>query len=321
LYAVADNGSLAYVPGIAGNNRLVSWMTRDGKRQMLLDKPQTYLNPSLSPDGRRLALQIASTDAEDDIWLYDIGTKVFSRLTFGGGRHTNPLWTPDGRRIIYAQGKVADRVRNLYWMTADGADKAERLTDAPYLQTPSDVTPDGRTLMFGQIDNEGRAVLWTMLLLGDRTPRLYLDTATNNRADAEFAGGKARFSPDGRWVAYPSSESGPLEVYVRAFPGPGGKWQVSTGGGLVPLWSRSGKELFFVANGAITAVDVQAGASFSHGEPRRLFTYNAPAFSDYSVTSDGRFVLLTTADAANAAEVHVTVNWADELKRRTSAAR
>ncbi len=322
MYSVADDGSLAYVPGSSLSNRLVAWMTRDGQRQPLLDKPQTYTNPRLSPDGRRVAVQVSSTDAEDDIWLYDIVTKVLSRLTFGGGRHTNPVWTPDGRRVIYSSGKASDGARNLYWIAADGTGEIERLTDSSSTQIPSDVSPDGRTLSFGQQNEQGRTVLWTLPLVGDRKPRVYLESAAALRADAGSSNANARFSPDGRWIAYQSSETGPLEVYVRPFPGPGGKWQVSTGGGISPVWSPTGKELFFVTSGAIMAVDVQTGASFSHGVPHQLFTYNSPGFSDYSVTADGRrFLLLVSAVADTRPEVLVALNWLDELKRRTASSR
>ena len=317
--AASDDGSLAYVAGgSGGSNRAIAWMTRDGQRELLLDKPLTYLNQRVSPDGRRVAVQIASTDTEDDVWLYDISTRVLSRLTSGGGRHLNPVWTPDGRRIIYAHGSVSEEARSLYWMAADGTGEEERLTTTPRNQTPFDVSPDGRTLIFSQIKEDGRTALWTMSLVGDRTPRVYLQTA--------FDVTSGRFSPDGRWVAYQSNETGPSEVYVRPFPGPGGKWQVSTGGGVSPVWSPTGKELYFLRTGLMMAVDVQSGTTFGLGVPRQLFAYMAPRgpfiFSEHSMAPDGRrFLLLMSADPETAPEVLVAVNWIDELKRRTSAAR
>jgi len=321
FYAVAGDGSLAYVSGRAGSNWSVAWITRDGQRQSVLDKPQTYANPRLSPNGRRVVLQVAATDADEDLWLYDIDTKVLSRLTFGVGRDTNPVWTPDGRRIVFAHG-TGSGVRNLHWIATDGAGVMERLSDSPRMQMPFDVSPDGRTLMFGQLNDQGRTELWTLPLAGDRKPQIYLQAVGTLRADAGASDGNARFSPDGRWIAYQSNEAGPIEVYVRPFPGPGGKWQVSSGGGQSPVWAPNGKELFFRAPSSMTAVDVQVGASFGNGTPRQLFTYNFPVFSDYSVAADGgRFLMVLDAAAATSPEVRVALNWADELKRRTSGAR
>jgi eukaryotic-like serine/threonine-protein kinase len=318
VYGVAANGSLAYMSGNAGTDRLVAWITRDGQRQPLVDKPQAIINQRLSLNGRRVALQIAASDSTSDIWLYDIDTKVQSRVTFGG-RNTNPVWTPDGRRIVYAHGDAAG-VRNLYWAAADGTGVSERLSESPRTQLPFDVSPDGGTLIFGQLNDQGRTEFWTLPLVGDRKPRLYLQTVSSLRVDAGAADGNARFSPDGRWIAYQSNESGPIEVYVRPFPEPGGKRQISSGWGLAPVWSPAGKELFFQGAGTMMAVDVQTGASFAHGGPRQLFTYNN-IFSDYSVAPDGRFALVVNAAPDASPDVLVVLNWADELKRRTSAAR
>ena len=316
VYGVADNGSLAYMSGNAGTDRLVAWIARDGQRQPLLDKPQAIVNQRLSPVGRRLALQIAATDSTSDIWLYDIDTKVQSRITFGG-RNTNPVWTPDGRRIVYAHGDGPAGVRNLYWAAADGTGVAERLSESPRTQLPFDVSPDGGTLIFGQLNEQGRTEFWTLPLAGDRKPQLYLQTVGSLRVDAGAADGNARFSPDGRWIGYQSNESGPIEVYVRPFPGPGGKRQISSGWGTAPVWSPAGKELFFQGPGNVMAVDVQTGASFAHGGPRQLFIYNTSIFSDYSVAPDGgRFALVVNAAPDASPDVLVVLNWADDLKRR-----
>ena len=317
LYSIAANGSLAFKPASAGGNRTVVWMTRDGRVQSLIDKPLAYENPRLSPDGRRLAVQIdsdplAGAASDSDIWVYDIESQVPSRLTFGGGRHTEPVWTPDGTRVIYA-GETPSKVQNLFWVAADGTAATQQIAEGKEFQFPRAVTPDGKMLIFTQPGTERKPALWTLPLEGDRTPRVWLESAL----------GRAALSPDGHWLAYESSEGGGLvHINVRAFPGPGGLWEISPGGGIAPQWAPNGKELFYYYQAdSIMAVPVTTGTAFTRGLPRLLFPYKFPYGSGYSVAGFGysvftdsqRFVLPFASDATDPYIV-VALNWAEQLK-------
>src|SRR5207237_701341 len=194
---------------------------RAGGARVLPGEPQGYAAPRLSPDGRRIAVEVDEPDLVNaDVWLYDIARHSRTRLTFDQAAR-RPIWTPDGRHIIYSRGQIGDA--DLYWIPADGTAPAESLLVAPADQWAGDVPPDGRTLLLRSgCGGPLRSIAAAVLRGGARTPESFLADQFDNHSPS--------LSPDGHWVAYASNESGRLEVYVRPFPGPGGRWQVSLEG-------------------------------------------------------------------------------------------
>jgi serine/threonine-protein kinase len=307
--ALAD-GTVAFRPGSAGEELTLVWAARDGTQQPLIVKPETYRTPRIAPDGSRIALVIVSSgagaaEAESDVWVYDSRTQAMSRVTFGAGRRTDPVWTPDGKRLIYASSEgSSDNVRNLYWSLADGTGGPERLTTHISDQIPRTISHDGRTLIYMQRALAGAWDLGVLTLDAARKTSGFVNTDASEFSPA--------FSHDSRFVAYVSNETGRNEVYVRAFPGPVGKWQVSGSGGGDPVWSPDGKELYYwaVDNGSVTAVPVDiSGATFNRGTPRTLFPYARPVAFPLTLTPDGeRFALLQRPTGDETPRVVVTLN-------------
>ncbi len=305
---VSSNGVLAYrlVP-TAAQNKLV-WVDRKGTEQPLAAPPHAYRNPRLSPDGQRVAVTIDELGTQE--WLLDIGRGTLTRLTFEGSYNGALAWTTDGKRIAFGSDRAGQR--NLFWQLADGSGGTERLATSDRSQVASSWSPDGQTLAFEQI-NPGTGYDLLVYRLGDRKVETFLQTRFNEIAP--------RFSPDGRWLAYVSDESGRNEVYVQPYPGPGGKWQISTEGGTEPVWARNG-ELFYRSGDKMMAVETNTKANFSADTPKVLFegryaTYNTmPA---YDVTPDGqRFLLAKTAEQGPQ-EISVVLNWIEELKQKVPA--
>ena len=312
-YSFSSLGSLVYIPGgnPASERRLV-WVDRQGVEQPLAAPPQRYVNLQLSPDNRLLALQIDSPNPE--VWIYDIQLETLARLTFEGGGF--PLWTPDGKQVTFPSGRAG--VPNLFLKPADGTGAAEQLTAREH---PADHSfswsPDGQVLAFTEAHPITDWDLWVLPLEGNGKPRPFLQTPFREAAP--------RFSPDGRWLAYASDESGGPEIYVQPFPGPGKKWQISTEGGVEPVWSRNGKELFFGSNGQMMVVDLTTEPTFRAGDPRPLFggqyvTATSTWRPKYDVTSDGRrFVMIKRGrQELGVTELNVLLDGFEELKRRVS---
>ncbi len=305
---VSANGVLAYrlVPS-AAQNKLV-WVDRKGAELPLAAPPHAYRNPRLSPDGQRVAVTIDELGTQE--WLLDTKRGTLTRLTFEGSYNGALAWTPDGKRVAFGSDRAGQR--NLFWQLADGSGGTERLATSDRSQIASSWSPDGQTLAFEQT-NPGTGYDLFVYRLGDRKVQTFLQTRFNEIAP--------RFSPDGRWLAYASDESGRNEVYVQPYPGPGGKWQISTEGGTEPVWARNG-ELFYRNGDKMMAVATNTKANFSADTPKVLFeghyaTYNTmPA---YDVTPDGqRFLLAKTAEQGPQ-EISVVLNWTEELKQKAPA--
>jgi eukaryotic-like serine/threonine-protein kinase len=303
--AVSTNGVLAYrlVP-TAAQNKLV-WVDRKGTEQPLAAPLHAYRNPRLSPDGQRVAVTIDELGTQE--WLLDTKRDTLTRLTFEGSYNGALAWMPDGKKVAFASDRAGQR--NLFWQLADGSGGTERLATSDRQQVASSWSPDGQTLAFEQID-PGTGFDLMVYRLQDRKAEPFLQTRFNEIAP--------QFSPDGRWLAYVSDESGRNEVYVQPYPGPGGKWQISTEGGTEPVWVRNG-ELFYRNGDKMMAVGTHTKANFSADTPKVLFeghyaTYNTmPA---YDVTPDGqRFLLAKTAEQGPQ-EINVVLNWTEELKQK-----
>jgi eukaryotic-like serine/threonine-protein kinase len=304
-YSVSATGSLVYVPGSAQatQSKLV-WVSRNGAEQPLPAPARDYQSPRISPDGRRVALA-----SGDQIWLYDLARDTLTRLTFEGDLNGGPVWTPDGKRIAFSSDRGG--ALNLFWQMADGSGGLERLTTSEHIQAPSSWSPNGPLLSF--IEFDPRPSVW-VLPLSDHKEQPFLQTAANL--------GMPQFSPNGRWMAYVSNESGRNEIYVQPYPGPGGKWQISTDGGSEPVWNRNGRELFYRSRDKMMAVEITTEPSFSAGKPRALFegqyvSDTSVPFAEFDVSSDGqRFLMLKPVTPEQApTQINVVLNWTEELKR------
>ena len=303
--SVSASGVLAYrlIP-TAAQTKLV-WVDPKGTEQPLAAPPHAYRNPRLSPDGQRVAVTIDELGSQE--WLLDTKRGTLTRLTFEGSYNGALAWTPDGKRIAFGSDRAGQR--NLFWQLADGSGGTERLATSDRSQVASSWSPDGQTLAFEQTD-PGTGYDLFVYRVGDRKVETFLQTRFNEIAP--------RFSPDGRWLAYASDESGRNEVYVQPYPGPGGKWQISTEGGTEPVWARNG-ELFYRSGDKMMAVETNTKANFSADTPKVLFeghyaTYNTmPA---YDVTPDGQRFLLAKTAAQGPQEISVVLNWFEELKQK-----
>jgi Tol biopolymer transport system component len=311
-YSLSATGSLVYVPGsIQSVQSALVWVTRDGTEQPLAAPARAYRVPRVSPDGRRVVLAI--DEQETQLWLYDLSRETLTRMTFEGKSNQGPVWSPDGKRIAFQSNKEGPP--NLFWQFTDGSGGLERLTTSEYAQSPNSWSSDGQLLAFVDVDSTtGFVAIW-VLRLSDRKAQPFLRTSFN-------ASGP-RFSPDGRWLAYVSDESGHWEVYVQPYPGPGGKWQISVDGGTEPVWNPNGRELFYRSGRKMMAVEISTQPGFTAGKPRVLFEgdylLSPLTFPNYDVSADGqRFLMFkrTEAGAAAPAQINVVLNWTEELKRR-----
>jgi Tol biopolymer transport system component len=321
-YSFSSTGSLVYVSGgVQAPERKLVWVNRNGAEQPLAVPARTYMFPRLSPDGRRLAVNIA--EQETQIWLYDLSRETLTRLTFEGYSNLVPAWTPDGKRIAFTSNK--EGAANLFWQLADGSGGVERLTTSEYTQVPMSWSPDGQLLAFFEVNPATQRDIW-VLRLGDPSPGSGQVRKAQPFLRTQFDEAVPRFSPDGRWLAYVSDESGRYELYAQPYPGPGGKWQISTEGGTEPVWNPNGRELFYRSGNKMMAVQITTQPTFSAGKPKVLFAGQyqpTPVINaNYDVSPDGqRFLMLKPSESAEAAptQINVVLNWFEELKRRVPA--
>ena len=305
----SGDGSLVYIGGggEAAAKLALLWVDRKGVSRPATETRAAFHDPRFSPDGKRLAVNVTSD--HNDLWVLDTARDTLTRLTFEGDNHWH-AWTPDGKRLAYGSTR-AGGAYNLFWKPADGSRADERLATNDQQQMATSFSPDGRALAFTQGGD-----IWILPLEGDRKPRPFLQT--------QFQEGNAHFSPDGRWLAYESVETGRKEVYVQPYPGPGGKWQISTEGGFEPLWARSGRELFYRSGNKVMVVAVETGAPFTVSKPKMLFEGRyvlSPGFYPYwDIHPDGqRFAMIQAPEETGAAAtitVHVVLDWFEDLKRR-----
>ncbi len=325
-FSFSETGTLVYLAGRSGaQNVSIYWMDREGKFQPLRESPGDYLNPAFSPDGKRLALEIWER-SRADIWVYEWERDTLTRLTFTGESNVFPVWTPDGQRITYSSQEKGGPP-NLYWKRADGAGDAQRLTENKNPQLPFSWRPDGKVFAFAQLNPNTSSDIMTLTMEGDEKsgwkpgePKPFLNSPFNE--------GPPAFSPDGRWLAYMSNESGNFEVYVRPFPGPGSKWQVSTGGGGWPKWSRNGKELFYrTPDNKIMVVNYSASGDSFRAEKPRLWSpgqfTRRRGLGNFDLHPDGkRFAVLKapgTESQPAANKVTFIFSFFDELRRKLPA--
>jgi Tol biopolymer transport system component len=316
LFTASESGALVYTSGATGRTQF-TWFDRSGKPMGTIANlgGSEGRSGALSPDGATIALDHPAPPSDSDVWLYDIRRGTESRLTSGPVFNAMSIWSPDGTRIAYwafrnGIGEIIER--NL----RTGQERMLPLVDVPSIRDryPSDWSRDGRYIVIGVAAEKTKIDLWALPVGGDQKAFRYLAS--------EFTEFGAKISPDSRWAAYVSDETGRYEVYVQSFPNPGGKVRISTEGGLAPLWSRDGKELYFVSIGdlkqTLMAVPVAIGGqTFVAGQPKPLFPVqfqlDVPGFA-YDVAKDGRFLIPVVQN--DRVPFTVVINWDAGLGNR-----
>ena len=320
IFSVSDSGSMVYQPGIDGGRTHLSWFDRSGKRLGEMSTPDSYQQLALSPDDKKLLVSVGAPLSS--LWIYDVAHSVRTRFTLGNDNYMHAVWSPDGTQIAYTQGGGAanDAGDRIMIKPSSGAGEAKQASSTDNKNSNQialcDWSPDGRYLLY-RVGTSGEGDgfdLWTLPLFGDSKPAPYI-VGPGDQLYAEF-------SPNGKWVAYSSSETGRSEIYVAPFPATGAKWQVTSTGAAYPRWRHDGKAIFYLVMGFSRIFEAQvesSGPTFELGESKVLFDAQniSPniATSQYDVTSDGqRFIVITTGDEGSL-PLTVVQNWTSQLKK------
>jgi Tol biopolymer transport system component len=313
LFAASGNRTLVYQARSAPGVSQLLWFDRNGKPTGSLGTPANQSNPRLSPDGRRVALDITDPQSGNtDVWIYEASGGIPTRFTSHPSLDTTPSWSPDGATIVF--NSLRQGHPDLYEKASNGLGNDEPILVNERTKYPTDWSRDGRNILFRAIDEKTNFELW-YLPVGTRAPVPYIKST--------FGVSHGQFSPDGKWVAYASNESGKWEVYVSPFPGPGGNWKVSTAGGSEPRWRSDGQELFYLASdGKLMAVAVNEGPPFEAGTATTLFQtkrrerISATDLFSYDVSADGkRFLVSTDVGEVAPSPLNLILNWTPEPRR------
>jgi Tol biopolymer transport system component len=309
-FSASGNGVLAYSGGEGASgmgNRQLGWIDRQGKR-VALGQPARIYTQSLSPDGKQVFINILTPSNGADLWILDIARGVPSRFTFRPGLVADVVSSPDGSRVVFQANN-----NSMYEKPANGAGKEELLLSGGINFRPQDWSRDGKFIVYMDTGSNTGFDLWLLPLEGDHKPVLYLQTPFNE-SDGQF-------SPDGRWMAYASNESGQPQVYVQSIPASGRKFQISSAGGVQPRWRRDGKELFYISGDQkLMAVPVKMGDAFEAGAPQPLFGMK-PIYQPlvgrfvYEPAPDGQRFLVLTETGATSPPITVVLNWPAGTKR------
>jgi len=316
-YSVSGDGSLTYINGGEGAELVSSLnrVDRAGAAQRLIDSAHPFGDLSLSPDGAHVAIMNALYPPLWEIWVSDLGRGTLDRLTFSkpGDRAYDPVWTPDGKQVIYSDcDETSCRIMS---RPADGSGTQELLFSGNDFMNPMSCSPDGKLLVFARQLKEYND-LWVLTLAGEHKARPLIESS--------FDTVEAQISPDGRWIAYASKESGRKEVYAQPFPDLGGKWQISTEGGGEPRWSHDGRELFYSNGDKMMVVEIEAQAGFAPGSPRLLFDQpyqHGMESAKYDVAPDGQHFVMLKMDEAQSTQLQlrVVLNWGQEVTQLLGA--
>ena len=314
---------LVYVPSPRQIDlRTLVWVNREGKETPVAAEPRPYGPMHLSPDGRQVAIQV-DAPGNPDIWIYDLMRGLRTRFTFDLSFDSWPIWTPDGKRVVFGSGRGGGAL-NLFSKAADGTGPVERLnlTTSDRIQSPYSIAPDGKTLVFAEAYPGTGIDIGVVTMDGEHQIEMLLQT--------EFTDTHPNVSPDGRWLAYTIDESGRREVHVRPFPNvDDGRWQISRGLGVSPLWGPDSRELFYqtrAAPGAPVTMMVAVNdtePTFRPGNPVPLFEgpYRfsvGASYHTFDISPDGeRFLMIKEDTDPSSAEAQIIVveNWFEELKR------
>ncbi|MBI2678275.1 MAG: serine/threonine-protein kinase [Candidatus Koribacter versatilis] len=314
IFSVSETGILVYQSGLANSGSRLTWFTRAGKSDGVVGDVGLFYNVALSPDGKRVATTLVEgTATATDVWMFDVARNIRTRFSFNPDREFIPVFSPDGKQVVYGDDAGTNgflvKVR-----PADGSAPEQALTQTnPQNLAALDWSRDGKYLLCigrGQGVNSGALDIWAIPMGGDRTPFVVLQD--------QFSKDSPQFSPDGRWFAYQSNESGRDEVYVAPFPGPGAKFQVSNNGGRLPKWSKDGKELYYISlDQKMMAVPIVLGsASVQPGAPQELFPVRVPPIrAVYVVGADRRFLINTIGEASDTVPISLFTNWASTLRK------
>ena len=307
-FASAGDGSAVYVPDPGVGTRELVWVDRSGQSTPIETEVADYGQPDLSPEGRRLAVSTI-----DGIWVIDLERGTRSRLTGAGEIFLHPTWVSDGTRVTFL-AQTATTYQDIFWAPGDGSGQAELLVGGDGIQREGSWSGDNRTFAFVMIDPGTRDDLWILDTGQSGGPSPLVQTPARERAP--------RFSPDGRWLAYVSNQSGRDEVYVRPYPGPGDQVTISTAGGTEPVWSRDGRELFYRAGRQIMATSISVGAQLVAGIPQVLFdgpyeldNSASGAHPNYDVSLDGERFVMVRQSSAGPAQLVLIENWFEELRQ------
>jgi len=304
--SVSATGMMLYASGTSTGAQTLAWYDRSGKQLDVVDDNVALFDLTLSPDNKKVAVTDANS-ATATIWIYDLATKVKTRLTFSGGTHRTPVWSPDSTQLAFTSNQQASIAVK---PATGGADEKPLLSSAnTSFNSVADWSRDGRYLMYEQ--GTGLNLhLWVLPLFGDRKPFPYAPTSPDEET--------GQFSPDGRWVAFQSGESGRPEVYVAPFPWTGAKWQISTTGAVLPRWRADGKELFYYAFGELYATQVDgSGSTFQVGGTKSLFHLTLETISsEFAPTRDGQRFLIVSRGEGAPQPLTLVQNWTSDLRNR-----
>jgi Tol biopolymer transport system component len=297
-FGISQTGTAVFLPALQSRGRRLIAVDRSVIAP-LAAQPHAFVSPRVSPDGHRMVVGIGGED--EHLWVYDFGTGSLTQLTFDAANRA-PIWTSDGQRITFASNRSG--AMNIFSIAADGRGTAERITTSEYLQLPSDWSPDGAALAFVEQNPSTGRDIWLLRSGSERT------AFANSKADESAP----RFSPDGRWIAYVSDESGQAEIYAAPATGAQSRRQISTGGGTEPVWRRDGRALLFRARDGLRAAPVLDSTTLKLGPTQVVFSgavengsFDAAGY-DVTPTAD-RFVMIASAANSTPTDLRLILNW------------
>ena len=305
MFSAAGTGSFVYAGGGSVGVSQLAWYDRSGKRLEAIGEAGTIARPRLSHDEKRVAMDVRDPSSSNtDVWVFDLARKTQTRLTFSPGFDGFPIWSPDDAQIAFSSDRKSPG--DIYVKSSSGTGEEKAVLASDMDKTPYSWSSDGKTIAFYGLDSRAKnrtGMLGTVSIA---------DGKSSPFAPSPFNQGEPTFSPDGKWIAFTSNESGKYQVYARAFPDTGGKWQISSAGGEDPLWSRDGTEIFYDLGTRVMTVPVKTSPAFEAGTPQLLF--EAPIRGDtgvqFDVIADGKKFLID-ADVTESAEAPITLvqNW------------
>ena len=313
-YAVSDNGTLVYVPGGSGglHEHILVWVDRAGRETLVTEEKRTFRAPRISPDGKMVAVSISESPGVNQVWIYNLEDDSLNRLTFEEESSGSATWSPDSKWLAFSSGRTDER--GMSKQPIDRSRPQERLTSNPNRQNPNSWSSDGKLVAFSENPRPSQDI-GILPMEGDGEPQYLLTSPADECCP--------NFSPDGKWLAYVSDELGPQNVYVRPYPEPDVQWLISgEEGGIEPVWSPDGKELFYRSGNKLMVVLIQIDPAFSPGKPKVLFEGSyvsestPPGSQYYDIHPDGdRFLMMKEDTAQEQAQINVVLNWFEELKR------